>query len=290
MRHGRLAGSAQADIALLRSLHRAVRALRAPRSQLWHGIFSGVVRRTQRSQAYATLQAQACTVRLTDEFRTGGSAAIALPSLGVLSHDTVPRRHGAAGATDTAFAALRHLHLLDAALAALEADGAFEPMRRQTCVRFVVGQLVNHQKLGPCVVYGWDPECAAEDPPTAAALDRAGGATGIIDNRKAFVGIDAEGVCRQQPFYRVQTREGRGHYCAQELLRAVPRAEALCIPIQGSSFFFTGVHKESGCLVPRAELAARYPEDVELARHGLVHDGGAAAQDDRRLSRQLDLS
>ena len=254
-----------AAVTLLRSLHRTIRALRGPRPQLWHGIYSGVVRRTQRSQAYANLQSQAVKLNLTAEFRAGGSAAIAIPALGVLSTDTVPRRVSAGAASDTAFAALRHLHLLDAALATLESEHAFEAMRRTEAVLFVVGQRLDHSIHGPCVVYGWDHECTAEDPPTAAALDRAGGLTGVVDNRKTFVGID-KGVDKRQPFYRVQCREGRGHYCAQELLSPVPCSEALRIPIRGTSFFFTGADPESGCLVPRPELAARYPDDLEAAR------------------------
>ena len=154
---------------------------------------------------------------------------------------------------------------------------AFVPMRRTPDVHFVIGQRLEHAIEGPCVVYGWDHECAAQDPPTAAALEHAGGATGVVDNRLTFVGIDST-VSRQQPFYRVQLREGRGHYCAQELLRPVPLDESFRIPIKGTSFFFTRADPQSGCLVPRDDLAARYPDDVALtsnAATGLTAASGA---------------
>lgn len=249
-----------ADVALLRALHRVVRSLRAPRSSLWHGIFSGVVRRTRQSQAMANLQSQATSIELTAAFRAGGVAALALPALGALRH-TIPKRDGAA--RDTAFAALRYLHLLDASLATLESDGAFHVVRRTSAVRYLVGQRLDHRTLGPCVVYGWDHSCRAEDPPTAQRLESWGGEAGIVDNRKAFVGIDRD-VDNEQPFFRVQLREGRGHYCAQENLSAVPLAEAVRVPIRGTSFFFLRADRQTGCLVPREELAQRYPDDVAL--------------------------
>lgn len=253
-----------ADATLLRSLHRTLRALRPPRPQLWDGIYAGVIRRTQRSQALATLQSQAGSLNLTSAFRAGGAAAITIPALGVLSRDTLPRRESRAGAVDTAYAALRQLHLLEAALTALECQRAFIPMRRTPEVQYFIGQRLDHRFHGPCVVYGWDRECHADDPPTAAALDLAGGPAGIVDNRKTFVGIDS-GVDKRQPFYRVQLRDGRGHYCAQELLQPVPLSEAFRIPIQGTSFFFVRANPDSGCLVPRAELATRYPDDFQAA-------------------------
>eukprot|EP00966_Prymnesium_polylepis_P266151 6148013-Prymnesium_polylepis.1 len=92
----------------------------------------------------------------------------------------------------------------------------------------------------------------------------------IVDNRKAFYRVDD--ADREQPFYRVQLQDGRGHYSAQSMLAAVPRSESFA-PIKGTSFFFTAADRESGCLVPRAELARRYPEDVALLRAGGVHGG-----------------
>ena len=59
-------------------------------------------------------------------------------------------------------------------------------------------------------------------------------------------------------------REGRGHYCAQELLSPVPLEQSFRLPIRGTSFFFLRAHEASGCLLPRPELASRYPEDVEV--------------------------
>lgn len=256
-----MSASNPADVVLLRSLHRAVRALRPPRPTLWNGIFSGVVRRTQKSQTLANLQSQATSVDVTTAFRAGGAAAITLPALGMLKR-TAPTASGGSS-TDTAFAALKHLNLLDAALARLEADGAFEPMRRSPAIQYTVGQRLEHATLGPCLVYGWDPECRASDPRTADELERAGGEEGIVDNRRAYVGIDS-GVSREQPYYRVQLREGRGHYAAQEHLRPVPREEAFRVPIQGTSFFFVRADEQSGFLVPRGELAAHYPEDALL--------------------------
>ena len=93
----------------------------------------------------------------------------------------------------TAFASLRHLHVLDAALARLEADGAFEPMRRTDAVRFVVGQRLEHRVHGPCVVYGWDHACDASEPPTAEALERAGGASEVGERLAVAVGAVAHG-------------------------------------------------------------------------------------------------
>ena len=71
---------------------------------------------------------------------------------------------------------------------------------------------------------------------------------------------------REQPFYRVQLANGRGHYAAQSLLAPVPLSESFGVPIQGTSFFFTAADRESGCLLPRPELARRYPEDVALVQ------------------------
>ena len=104
---------------------------------------------------------------------------------------------------------------------------------------------------------------SSDEPPTAAAIEAAGGAAGIVDNRFAYVGIDVE-AARDQPFYRVQLREGRGHYCAQEHLSTVPLAEALRVPIRGTSFFFVKADTQSGRLVPRPELALRYPDDAAV--------------------------
>lgn len=119
---------------------------------------------------------------------------------------------------------------------------------------------------------GWGLVCECVEPQTAEALQRAGGAAGIVDNRRAFVGIDRV-INMRQPFYRVQLREGRGHYCAQELLESVPLAESFRIPIRGTSFFFREAHAPSGCLLPRRELAQHYPEDVEI----IMRAGGPTA-------------
>ena len=256
---------------LYRSLRRAIRSLRHPRPQLWDAIFNGTVRRTTQSQAMATLQSQATALDLHEAFQTGGSAALALPALGRLSNMSVPLR---ADAIDTGFAALRQLRLLDGALGELEISGAFVPMQRTPEVKFTIGQRVDHRSLGPCMIYGWDLSCKCVEPPHARALEAAGGPAGIVDNRRCFVGID-DVADKAQPFYRVQLREGRGHYAAQECLEAVPREHALRIPIQGSSFFFLRPSSVSGCLVPRPELASRYPEDAKLIL--APQDGGAAS-------------
>jgi hypothetical protein len=262
-----------ADLVLFRSLCRTVRALQSG-PQLWHGIYSGVIRRTQRSQAFANLQSQATSIgSLASAFKAGGAAAITLPALAAISASAVPRRGSSTTATDTAFEALRQLSILHAALAALEADGTFAPMRRTPAVQFCVGQRLQHATLGPCVVYGWDHTSSCVEPQTAAALERAGGQAGLVDNRRTFVGLDADADAAQ-PWYRVQMREGRGHYCAQSNLRAVPRDEAFRVPIRGTSFFFVRADPHSGCLVARPELAQRYPDDEEMRVRGAVAIGG----------------
>ncbi len=108
---------------------------------------------------------------------------------------------------------------------------------------------------------GWDLTSECIEPKTAQALTLAGGDAGIVDNRLSFVGVDDADT--RQPYYRIQLREGRGHYAAQENLTAVPHDESFRLPIRGTSFFFVKAHAGSGCLVPRHELAQRYPEDVE---------------------------
>ena len=163
---------------------------------------------------------------------------------------------------DEAFAALRSLGDLLAALTVLESEGAFTPLRRTSDVQFVIGQSLVHSTLGPCIPYGWDLACRA--------VERAG-IGGIVDNRKTWVGIDA--AERQQPFYRVQLQDGRGHYCAQCLLEPAP----LTVPIQGTSFFFTAADRGSNCLLPNAELAARFPDDVELIRSGALRTGDSTS-------------
>ena len=261
-----------ADAALYRSLRRTIRALRK-QPLLWDGIYSGVVRRTQQSQAFANLQTQATSVDLVTAFRSGGAAAITIPALAAIRTQTGLLQTApideSRTSTDTAFAALRHLGQLNDALLKLESDGAFEPPHRTAAVRYIIGQRLTHEVHGPCVAYGWDADGrACVEPATAADLARACGVTGIVDNRKHFVGIDA--VDRSQPFYRIQCREGRGHYAAQELLHPVPLDEAFRIPIRGTSFFFTHADADSGCLVPRAALAQRYPADEEIRTRGRV--------------------
>ena len=208
---------------------------------LWTAIYNGVARRTALSQRAATLQIQAMELEagaLRRKFDEGSGAEF-----------------------DAAFAALRSLNDLSAAISALERDGAFTAMKRTKDIRYTIGQHLQHQHLGPCIPYGWDHECKAEHPPTAAAMDLSGVA-GIIDNRKAYVGVDD--AQRRQPFYRVQLENGRGWYCAQSLLAPLPLAECFRTPIKGTSFFFTAADRQSGCLVPRPELAARYPDDMAI--------------------------
>lgn len=235
-------GQAVMSRTLFRGLLRAVRELRR-RPPLSAAILNGVVRRTKRSRHAAALQVEAAALdapELRRRFETAGAAGL-----------------------DEAFTALRSLGDLLAALAVLESEGAFRPLRRTPELRFVVGQSLTHSTLGPCIPYGWDLTCQAVEPPSAAAMERAG-IGGIVDNRKTWVGIDA--AERQQPFYRVQLQDGRGHYCAQCLLEPAP----LTVPIQGSSFFFTAADRGSNCLLAKSELAARYPDDVELIRSGAL--------------------
>ena len=235
---------------LFRGLHRTLSHLRRS-PQLSAAILNGVVRRTKRSRQAAALQIEA--------------AAIDGPELRRRFSETT----GAAG-LDEAFAALRSLGDLLAALTVLESEGAFTPLRRTSDVQFVIGQSLVHSTLGPCIPYGWDLACRAVEPPSAAAMDRAG-IGGIVDNRKTWVGIDA--AERQQPFYRVQLQDGRGHYCAQCLLEPAP----LTVPIQGTSFFFTAADRGSNCLLPNAELAARFPDDVALIRSGALRTGDSTS-------------
>ena len=65
---------------------------------------------------------------------------------------------------DKAFVALRRLQELNDTLGRLEESGAFAPMRRAPEIRFLIGQSLRHQRLGPCVAYGWDHTCEAEFP------------------------------------------------------------------------------------------------------------------------------
>ena len=124
-----------------------------------------------------------------------------------------------------------------------------------------IGQRLQHARLGPCIPYGWDLSCRAVEPRTAGAMEDAAIAGVAVDNRMAFYRIDADEPA-EQPYYRVQLEDGVGHYAAQSLLAPVPRSDRSFPPIRGTSFFFTGVHAATGCLLPRAELAARYPDDV----------------------------
>ena len=100
-------------------------------------------------------------------------------------------------------------------------------MRRSSEIQYVIGQRVEHRELGQCVIYGWDHTCSAEEKMGAADLAQAAGPAGLIDNRKAFVGVDSH-CDGQQPFYRVQTIDGerspsqRSHYSAQEVRRKSP--------------------------------------------------------------------
>ena len=230
-----------AVLPLFRSLLRVQSRLRT-QPLLWEAIYNGVVRRTSNSQRLAALQVEAIQlVDLRQRFDEGSSEEL-----------------------DAAFSALRTLGNLLGSLQELESDGAYQPMQRSAQVRYVIGQRLHHERLGACVPYGWDPSCRAVEPPNAAALERAGGAAGVVDNRKVYVGMDA--ADREQPFYRVQLADGRGHYCAQSLLRPVPLSESFKVPIKGTSFFFTAADRESGCLIPRPELARRYPGDVALVR------------------------
>ena len=253
---------------LFRSLSNEIRALRR-RPSLWTAIFNGVVRRTKRSEAAARLQSQVLNLDLADCFRGLADSTAVEMTLAALYSGAIQLEllrsatFGTAAYEDVAFAALRRISQLSSAISTLEADGAFAPVRRTAAIRFNVGQPLEHVEHGPCVPYGWDDKCRAEEPLTATELHRSGGELGIVDNRKVYVGVDV--ATKLQPFYRVQLADGRGHYCAQELLE--PLADGVQPPpIRGSSFFFTAFDQSSGRLVPRAELAARYPEDVASDR------------------------
>ena len=133
-------------------------------------IYNGVVRRTRASQQAADLQVQAGSANLRARFDSGDEDL------------------------DAGFAALRQLSALLVVLRVLEDDGAFEPLRRTSPVRFVVGQRLRHAELGPCVPYGWDPTCRAIEPPDALAMERAAVEGVAVDNRRAFYKIDRAGL------------------------------------------------------------------------------------------------
>ena len=207
---------------------------------------SGIVRRDARSEAAVALQT-AC-------------AAPGLDLRATILRQFREEPSDRSEAVDRAFDALRRLNRLDAALARFRADGAFgaAPPRAPAGVRFVVGQPLYHRLHGRCVAYGWEPgPNAAVEPADAAALAR----EPLVDNRRYFVGIDD--ASPEQPFYRVLRADGVALLCAQEMLEAVPDPRGLERPVRGSSYFFTGADP-AGFLVPNADLAARFPEDVRL--------------------------
>ena len=238
------------ETTLFRSLLRVRQELTA-RPALWRGIRNGVIRHTQCSQAYAQLQEEVTTTKATnaaDAFRRSLPAGAVLPALAHLDAGLISEV-----GIDSAFTTLRCLSDLLAAItkvgphhpntsqraatdradasasaaSQLEDEDAFARMRRSPDVQYVIGQRVEHRELGQCVIYGWDHTCTADEKMGAADLAQAAGLAGLIDNRKAFVGVDSH-CDGQQPFYRVQTiyneksPSQRSHYSAQEVHRESP--------------------------------------------------------------------
>ena len=122
-------------------------------------------------------------------------------------------------------------------------------------VFFCVGQPLEHEQWGHCLVYGWEARCGAI--PLGSVPE------GIVDNRLYFAGIDS-GVSREQPFYRVLLADGTARFVAQERLRAVGRRAGLQHPVRGSSFFFVSADASAGRYLANTHLASRFPEDFEL--------------------------
>jgi len=176
-----------------------------------------------------------------------------------------PKASTVDASVDGAFVALRTLSDLLAALTSLQETGAFGQIRRTPEVLYVVGQRVMHAQLGQCVIYGWDHSCRAAGGKASLRLAAEDDALGLIDNRLAFDSVDSS-CDASQPFYRVQTLGGEqpatNFYAAQEMLQPVPRPEHMSP--SASTFYFTRDDAASGCLMPRPELAQRYPDDVQL--------------------------
>ena len=123
-------------------------------------------------QAAASFQGQVLCVDVAALFRglddsaniEAALASLAMPELDLrrtlIRAEKFRRQHE----VDKAFVALRRLQELNDTLGRLEESGAFAPMRRAPEIRFLIGQSLRHQRLGPCVAYGWDHTCEAEFP------------------------------------------------------------------------------------------------------------------------------
>ena len=222
--------------ALFRSLLRAVRHAAQESCSIEAAVRSGVVRHDAASRAAIRLQHQARTGALAGDVRAAFRAD----------------NHG----LDDGFEALRDLSRLRAGTANLRESGAFGPMPpRPPSVFFCVGQPLEHEQWGHCLVYGWEARCGAI--PLGSMPE------GIVDNRLYFAGIDS-GVSREQPFYRVLLADGTARFVAQERLRAVGRRAGLQHPVRGSSFFFVSADASAGRYLANTHLASRFPEDFEL--------------------------
>ena len=161
---------------------------------------------------------------------------------------------------DEGFDTLRALGEHHELLTLLDENGHFDPRYRPPCgsVQFAIGDVLQHKLFGRGVVYGWDEACAADD----AWCEH-----NKIDERLEHG--------REQPFYMMLFADGTERYCSQENLSVDINAKP--VPHEGLKLLFpAGFDAMSSQYAPSAELAARYPDDVQL-RQAQQHGAGASS-------------
>lgn len=153
---------------------------------------------------------------------------------------------------------LRYLNRLGTELGKLHETGGFSQQERCSGNKFYIGDIVTHVNHGTVAIYGWEHSCKAQchqDPHESCLL---------VDNRYFFASIESGVGGPRQTHYRILTKEGTAHYCAQELLHPLPSRPTFdnFVPINGTSFFFDRC--KGARYVPNQFVAKRYPDDIEV--------------------------
>lgn len=118
-----------------------------------------------------------------------------------------------------------------------------EPKLRSENIAYAVGMIMRHRQYNyRCVIYGWDPLCAASQ------------------EWIRQMGVENLPQKSHQPFYNVLVEDGSTRYAAQENLEVA--SEPLSVNHLDVGRYFEKF--SNTCYIPNAEKWMEYPQDAEV--------------------------